>query len=65
MPNARQTPTLDGRACIPKADIAAASRRCNKPPRTEVAAEIADDRAASGPYRIASQEQEVSREKLK
>jgi hypothetical protein len=28
------------------------------------AREIADDRAASGPYRLASQEQEVSREKM-
>jgi hypothetical protein len=32
-----------------KADIAAASIRCNKPGR-----EIADDLMASGPYRIAS-----------
>jgi len=43
----------------PKADIAVAGVGCNKPTRSE----IADDLMASGPYRIASQEQKASREK--
>src|SRR5712675_1274714 len=48
--------------------LAAASRKPILPWLVDAAisrpGEIADDPAASGPYRIASQEQEVSREKL-